>query len=443
LNKTWMGLGILGIVVGVLAWSSMSAMDQGDRRAMLEPVDPVPGAASDALPDAATEPAPPSAELPVELLPSPAADGSSQPSLSRGRNGTVLMIWMERSADGMRFLKFARYDGSGWSEPNLVASAPNLIANAADIPSILELPSGRLVAQWQQAATTGRGSYGVRVAQSIDGGASWSRPVVPHVSQEVGENGFVSLYAAGADSAGVIWLDGRGYAAPAAGGGAAMLMTTRIAPNGGIAPEKQLDERVCDCCNTAYAPTTSGGILAYRDRSPTNVRDIAIVRHRAGTWGAPSQLHADGWVTPSCPVNGPSVDAIAEATAVAWFTNASGTARVYVSFSADAESAFTRPVQVDAGDPLGRPKVVLTQPSVAWVAWVERSGSTAQVMVRRVSPDGTRSEPLVFAPRETTSASGFPQMVAQGSELILAWTTPASPTEPPRIRVARAGTSDR
>jgi hypothetical protein len=353
------------------------------------------------------------------------------------------MIWMERSANGTRFLKFARYDASGWSEPELVASAPNLIANAADIPSILELPSGRLVAQWQQAAATGRGSYGVRVAQSTDGGATWSTPVVPHVSHEAGENGFVSLYAAGADSTGVIWLDGRGYAAPPVGGASAMLVTTRIAPNGGIAAERRLDERVCDCCHTSYAATASGGILAFRDRSPTNVRDIAIMRHRAGTWGASSQLHADGWVTPSCPVNGPSVAADGEAATVAWFTNARGSAQVLVSFSADAGSAFTRPIRVDEGDPLGRPKVALTQPGVAWVAWVERSGTTAKVMVRRVSADGTRSDPLTFAPSDLTSVSGFPQMMARGNELILAWTTPASQTEPPRILIARAPTSDR
>jgi hypothetical protein len=92
-----MVLGILGMAGGMFALSDLSAFPREVPHQVLEPA---PGVAANALQGAATETSPRPAGLPVELLPSPAADGSTQPSLSPGRNGTVLMIWMERSANG-------------------------------------------------------------------------------------------------------------------------------------------------------------------------------------------------------------------------------------------------------------------------------------------------------------------------------------------------------
>jgi hypothetical protein len=129
---------------------------------------------------------------------------------------------------------------------------------------------------------------------------------------------------------------------------------------------------------------------------------------------------------------------VGEALAVGWFTNAGNDARVLVAFSSGAGTAFSPPIRVDTGDPIGRAKVVLTQAGDAWVAWVERSEGNARVMLRGVSSNGTLSQPLALATPEQTNMSGFPQMVSRDGELIVAWSTPPSTTQPPRVRVARA-----
>src|SRR3712207_8194276 len=54
----------------------------------------------------------------------------------------------------------------------------------------------------------GKYAYDVRIAQSADGGATWSPGVVPHRDGVPAEHGFVSLWPAGGDSLGAVWLDG-------------------------------------------------------------------------------------------------------------------------------------------------------------------------------------------------------------------------------------------
>ena len=49
--------------------------------------------------------------------------------------------------------------------------------------------------------------------------------------------------------------------------------------------------RVCECEHA----TAHGVVFAYRDRSPAEVRDIAVVRLQGGQWTEPSVAHRDGW----------------------------------------------------------------------------------------------------------------------------------------------------
>jgi len=64
--------------------------------------------------------------------------------------------------------------------------------------------------------------------------------------------------------------------------------------------------------------TSGGPIVAYRDRSPTEVRDILVARMEKGKWTEPKAIAEEGWVFPACPVNGPSLSARGRNVAAAW-----------------------------------------------------------------------------------------------------------------------------
>ena len=379
----------------------------------------------------------------IESLPSPAGVGSGEPYLAADTAGRVYMTWLERSGDSAHALRFAVLDGETWSEARTITTQKRMLANWADFPTLLITPSGRLAAHWMQRTGGDGHGYDLYIAQSPDGGRSWSAPVVPHRDGLSAEHGFAALYAAGADAVGAAWLDGRKYAARPTGGGAGvapgvrgemMLAHTTVGTDGGLGPEEMLDPRICDCCQTSLALAASGPVLVYRDRTLEEIRDISIVRNVRGSWTAPSPVHADGWRVDFCPVNGPAVSARGDAVAVAWFTRARDTSKVLVAFSTDGGASFAAPVRVDDGDPVGRVDVEMDG-EAAIVTWIERGeAESAAVRLRRVSADGVAGEATTVGAIDPGRPSGFPRIARRRNELIVAWTVTG---DRPTIHVGR------
>ena len=80
---------------------------------------------------------------------------------------------------------------------------------------------------------------------------------------------------------GLAWLDGRQMNEGAHQGMSAGNMSLRgalFAPDGTQASEVAIDDRVCECCPSAAAVTADGPIVAYRDRTADEVRDIYVSR---------------------------------------------------------------------------------------------------------------------------------------------------------------------
>lgn len=370
-------------------------------------------------------------------LVSPTGPGAAEPNLAVAPNGHVYLSWIEPAPDTLFALRLAILVGDRWSEARTIATGADFVVNWADFPSMVATGDGRLWAHWLERVGKGGSASSVRVAQSFDNGRTWSPPVVPHLDSSRTEHGFVSLWSEGA-TLGAVWLDGRKYNAagttPATG--EMMVVTTTVGANGAPGAEVTLDQRACDCCQTAAAITASGPIVAYRDRSADEIRDIYLSRRVEGRWLAGAAVHADGWKIASCPVNGPAIAASGSRVALAWFTAAQDTARVLLAFSSDAGATFGAPVRVDNGQPAGRVHVALLGTGDALVTWLERTGGdTAAVRVRRVAPDGSRDLPITIAVSSGTRASGFPRLVVSGDNVVFAWTEPGSPST---VRVARA-----
>lgn len=375
----------------------------------------------------------------LDTLPSPAAPGSSGASLATGPDGRAWLSWTEALADSSHALRVAALEGGAWTAPRTVAQGRGWFVNWADFPTLAVLPGGRMAAHWLERSGEGKYAYDVRIAQSADDGATWSAPVTPHRDGVAAEHGFVSLFAGAGDSLGAVWLDGRKYAQAEPGEAApreeTMLAATSLAPDGALGAERQVDARICDCCQTGAATTSQGPVVVYRDRSPDEIRDIYVVRRVGGRWTEPRPVHRDGWQMPACPVNGPQVDARGERVAVAWFTGARDTARVLLAFSDDAGASFGVPVRIDAGRPLGRVDVELLDDGAALVSWLEGGEEgRGQVRVRRAAPGAEPGEPRVVTETGTERGSGFPRMTRAGDAVVFAWTEPG---ERPRVRTAR------
>ena len=202
----------------------------------------------------------------------------------------------------------------------------------------------------------------------------------------------------------------------------------------GSPSEVLLDERVCDCCQTAAVRTRHGVLVAYRDRSADEVRDISLVRRDAGGWTKPYALAPDGWKIPGCPVNGPALDARDDDVVAAWFTMLEEEPVVQVAFSTDGGEAFSQPRRIDAGLPLGRVDVVMLPSRDALVVWLETTKSgEATIRARHVGQRGGMDASFVVAETSAKRASGFPRLAQVRDQLFFAWTDAG---EKPQVRVA-------
>jgi hypothetical protein len=377
-------------------------------------------------------------QSPVTELPSPAGAGSAQPNLAVEPDGRVYLSWIEPLDEGRHALRFATLDGDRWSTPETVAEGANWFVNWADFPSLIVLPDGSMAAHWLGRTGAGTYAYEVKIAHSFDDGETWSAPIVPHRDGTETEHGFVSLLALQDGALSAVWLDGR-ETVPAADDhehavGAMTLRYAKIDRDGSLHDEARLDARVCDCCQTSAAMTADGPIVAYRDRSDGEVRDISVVRLRDGRWSEPRTIYQDGWVISGCPVNGPSVAAAGRRVAVAWFTAANDAPRVKLAFSSDAGASFAEPVVVDDGAPLGRVETLLLDDGGALVCWMESTPEGGAIRMRRVRPGGQREAAITIARSGTARSNGFPQLARAGDRLIFAWTGDAVMTASMALR---------
>ena len=376
----------------------------------------------------------------VSPLEGPAGAGAAQPFLASGRDGSLLLSWIEPGVEeGSSAVRVARMGADGaWSQPSTVVSRSDLFVNWADFPSVVEAVDGTLFVHWLQKSGEGPYAYHVMIARSRDDGRTWSEPARLHDDTSNTEHGFVSLEAHPSQpGVAAVWLDGRNMSEGGDhddGHGDMTMRFAMVGSDGAVTGNAELDDRTCECCTTGMAWSGNGPIVAYRDRSPDEIRDIAIVRHTGEVWSAPRTAHDDGWKIPGCPVNGPQIAAREGVIALAWFTGAEGEAKVLAAFSKDEGATFSPPVRLDSGAAVGRVDLVLLSDGTAVVTWLDGSGDDAAVVARAIRPDGEVAEVVRIAETTGIRGSGFPRMALAGDEIFIAWTE-VSPGG--RVRLAR------
>lgn len=364
----------------------------------------------------------------VRDWPLPAPAGSAQPHLSQSHDGTLLLSWIERLPEGGHRLVFAGHRAKGWSPVREIARGQDWFVNWADVPALQALPDGSLWAHTLVKNGEAAYAYDVRLQVSRDGGRRWQRAPAVHDDGTPTEHGFASLWPQSDGTLGITWLDGRNTAGghDHASHGSAGAMTLRAATFGrqGKTAESELDAMTCDCCQTDAAVGGRGVLVAYRDRDPGEIRDIKVTRFDGQAWTSPAAVHADRWMMPACPVNGPAIAARGDGAWVAWYTGAGKAPSVRLAASTDAGASFGAPRVVASGESqLGRVDVAVDADGV-WMAWMEEAGSAQSLWLARYD---TALVAEAFRVRVADLAgrgrgTGFPRLQVRDGSAWLAWT---------------------
>jgi hypothetical protein len=233
----------------------------------------------------------------------------------------------------------------------------------------------------------------------------------------------------------ITWLDGR-ETKRLQPQGAMTLRAGIFDKTGAKISEWELDHRVCDCCQTSSALTQNGPIVVYRDRSQEEIRDIYTTRLVDGVWTSPLPVNNDNWQIAGCPVNGPSVAAMNEKVAVAWFSAKDDTPKVQLALSNDNGLSFSEPIIIQSPNTNGRVGTVILDSGSIVVSWMDTTDSGAKIMLSRYSMNGEFLGNTAVANSSASRRSGFPVIEAVGNSVYITWTD-ITASAIPQVRVAR------
>jgi hypothetical protein len=357
-------------------------------------------------------------KLTSTTVPNPSAEGSLQPNWSVAPDGAAILSWIEPSKGGSFSLRYAVRRGDTWSPARTVAAGRHFFRHPAESPEVIAVSNRLWMAHWVEMPDESSEAEFLYVSSSVDG-IKWSVPKIAHRDRSPVEHGLASIVGSGPAEASILWLellkgeDGPGY-----------LMRTVVNAAGVRIKEEQLDLDVCTCCPTAVAKTAKGLLVAYRDHTPADIRDISVIRFENGRWTQPKTLYADNWKINACPVNAASVSAKGDHAVVAWYTGAQESPRVQAVFSEDSGATFGKPVTISTGHAFGFTSAILADDRTSTISWLERGPKgDAKVLVRQVSSTGTAGPTLQVA-EGGQMGLGYPRLVLNSAGALIVWSAP-------------------
>ena len=199
----------------------------------------------------------------VQAVPFPGGPGSAQPRMAVSADGVPVLSWLEPDGEAM-VLRYATFASGAFGAPREVVRGEDLMANWADMPSVLPIGGDVWAAHWLKLDPNSPGAYHVATAVSNDRGGTWSAPVQLNDDSAAAEHGFVELFAWN-NAIGAFWLDGRAHAEWSFDEPDKLLGTSlrvaRLDASGAVVAREIVDELVCDCCQPDHALTSSGPVV--------------------------------------------------------------------------------------------------------------------------------------------------------------------------------------
>ena len=349
-------------------------------------------------------------------------NNNAQPSLV-SNNGTLSLTWISSDEDMNASLNFRQFKNDGWTNPVSLATGSDWFINWADFPTHA-ISGDQVLTSYLKKSASGTYNYDVFLSLHKLSGEKVKEDFILNTDGFKAEHGFVSIASNDSEGFLITWLDGRNTVEKDKEGDHRP-MTIRFAEitnTGEIMNETELDSSVCDCCQTSMTYTNKGPLVAYRDRTEEEVRDIYVTRNIHKVWENPIPVHNDGWVIYGCPVNGPKVVSNSNNIAVSWFTVSDGIPKVNLSFSESYGSSFGIPITINDLSAIGRVDTAFLNEKEVIVSYMEGDDDGTYLRIKKVSIDGTVSKPITISKIESGRGSGVPQLEIHDDQIFIVWT---------------------
>jgi hypothetical protein len=337
-----------------------------------------------------------------------AADETGRLWLTRMERGHV---WVSHSDDG----------SSTFSGDVKVNAEPEaILADGQNRPKIVA-GGGVVAVTWAQALPKLHTGH-VRFSRSIDGGRSFSAPVIVNDDrQEIGHS-FPTLAMDAQGRMALVWLDSREKVAQTKAGkmhpGSSIFYVLSDNRGKSFSENMMLADHSCECCRIGLAFAPNGEAQAqWRHVFGNNIRDFAIAPLTTGA--TVQRASEDDWQIAACPHHGGDL-AIDDTGRrhIVWFTGSPKGPGIYYRY-ADGEK-MSPPLALGNPDAQAGNPTVFVRDGNVWLAWREFDGKQYRVMAQRSVDRGDKWSP----PQEVATANStadLPLFVAGAVKPLLAW----------------------
>jgi hypothetical protein len=319
--------------------------------------------------------------------------------------------------------------GRTWSAPAIVNRKPEPIEADGDArPRIAIGTSGAILVTWTRPLSrpyTGE----IRYSRSVDGGRTFTDPIVVESNREEITHRFDSLAVAPGGRIFVAWVDKRDMPRGASAKdyrGASIYFA--VSSDGGrtFAHDHRVAEHTCECCRIALVPQADGSVMAmWRHVFAPDVRDHAMARLEPdGRVLDFARVTFDGWHVDACPHHGPSLarDDRGRFHAV-WYTGAPGREGVHYGILAHGRVEGERRI---GGDTAEHADLAIAGEHIA-IVWKEFDGNASLLRGLRSNDGGATWRERDLA--RTGGASDQPRILAHEGRFFVLWNTRERPLE--------------
>jgi len=365
-------------------------------------------------------------DLIVLDIPNPSISNSGEPNLSSTGNELILS-WIEEH-DSLDILNTSRFVNDSFHSSTEIARSTDWFVNWADFPGVVSFENATdQLSYWLQMRDSGTYDYDIHISLSNDNGKSWSSSQVLHDDHISAEHGFVST-AIVDEGIMIVWLDGREMMKAEShdeghshGSGSMTLRSAIVTSAGEILDRKQIDNRVCECCQTDIVNSGCGPIVVYRNRSNHDIRDIYFSRYYNDAWTDPRPIHIDNWQINGCPVNGPRIASLDNIIVASWFTQSEDVPKVLFVKSTDCGQTFSEPQIVGKGENImGRIDMQLVKDHI-FISHMEKNSMDAEIVISDFAFNGKLNHRQVVAKNGLSRKSGFPRMAIANENLFISF----------------------
>lgn len=250
------------------------------------------------------------AGVPDWLVPEAGNANRSNPKLTKGWNGVLLLTYTIEGSDGVAEIRVAasNNDGLEWVE---VGSPGNVSLTSMGLqrqPTTVGTKEGAMHTAWESFNPISS-RVGVYHTFSTDGGTTWASPKVAYEDPFGGNQTFASI-AAGPDGRVFITYLSRDLLTD---NNRVMLVSTTdngTTWTGPVRVDRFTEGGACDCCVQNVAVSSEGQVAVSFRSNINNRRDIWVSRSddTAETFSSPILIQDQVWTIFGCPSSGPTLE---------------------------------------------------------------------------------------------------------------------------------------